>query len=282
MLLATINVSDTLARAVSVLAGSLAGRTAIVTGSTSGIGLGIARCLASSGANIMLNGFGDAKAIAQLQKELAAEFKDIKIAYSPADMASAEQIHTMVNDTVSKLGSLDILINNAGIQHVSPVDTFPANQWDRIIAINLTSAFHTIQASLPHMKKSGNGRIINIASVHGLVGSAGKSAYVASKHGVIGLTKVVALENANTGVTCNAIAPGWVLTPLVQQQIDARAAAAGVTVKQAKDTLLGEKQPMLEFSTTDGLGALAVFLCTPEAKTITGTTMTMDGGWTAQ
>lgn len=263
--------------------GSLSGRTAIVTGSTSGIGLGIARSLASSGANVMLNGFGDAKTIDSVRKELTTEFPNVKIGYSPADMANAEQIHQMIADTVKQFGGIDILINNAGVQHVAPIDTFPPAQWDRIISINLTSAFHTIQASLPFLKKTANGgRIINIASVHGAVGSAGKSAYVASKHGIIGLTKVVALENANTGVTCNAIAPGWVLTPLVQQQINDRAKASGLSVKQEKDKLLGEKQPMLEFSTTDGLGALAVFLCTPEAKTITGTTMTMDGGWTAQ
>ena len=171
---------------------------------------------------------------------------------------------------------------SAGIQYVSPISNFPAAQWDRVISINLTSAFHTIQASLPHLLKSGQGRVINVASVHGLVASANKSAYVAAKHGLIGLTKAVALEQANAGITVNAIAPGWVLTPLVQQQIEARAKASGRTIAEEKVLLVGEKQPMHEFSTPEGLGALAVFLCQPEAKSITGTTMTMDGGWTAQ
>lgn len=263
-------------------AGPLSGRTAIVTGSTSGIGLGIARSLASSGANVMLNGFGSAEAIASLQVELKSAFPEVRIGYSGADMTKPDEIRTMVSETVSQLGSLDILVNNAGVQHVEKVETFPADKWDRIISINLTSAFHTIQSSLPHLRRTGLGRILNVASAHGSVGSVGKSAYVASKHGIIGLTKVVALEEANSGVTCNAIAPGWVLTPLVEQQIATRAAEAGHSFQVEKEKLLGEKQPMLEFSTPEGLGALAVFLCTKEASTITGTTVNMDGGWTAQ
>jgi len=270
--------------------GSLSGRVAIVTGSTSGIGLGIARSLLASGAHVMLNGFGDAAAIERTRAELASEF-GAKVEYSGADMASAQQIQQMVQDTVDKLGGLDILVNNAGIQHVSPVSTFPAAAWDRVIAINLTSAFHSIQASLPHLSAGASrraaqggagGRIINVASVHGMVASKDKSAYVAAKHGIIGLTKAVALEQANSNVTVNAIAPGWVLTPLVAAQIEARAKASGRTIQQEKEALLGEKQPMLDFSTPESLGALAVFLCQHEARTITGTTLTMDGGWTAQ
>ncbi|MBU6292479.1 MAG: 3-hydroxybutyrate dehydrogenase, partial [Burkholderiales bacterium] len=215
----------------------LAGKTALITGSTSGIGLGIAQALAAQGADIVFNGFGDAAQIADLQKQTAAQF-NVKTAYFGADMTQPQQIEQMMNDAIAQFSSVDILVNNAGIQHVANVEDFPVERWDAVIAINLTSAFHTTRLALPSMKRNNWGRIINIASAHGLVASAGKSAYVASKHGIVGLTKVTALENAQTGITCNAICPGWVLTPLVQKQVDARAAANGVSIDQAKRELL--------------------------------------------
>jgi len=258
----------------------LKGKTAIVTGSTSGIGLGIARALAAQGANIMLNGFGDAAAIEGLRTEL--EKLGVKAAYSGADMTKAEQVSGLVAETAAKLGSVDILVNNAGMQHVAPVDQFPLEMWDKVIQLNLTSCFQAIRAALPEMKKRNWGRIVNIASAHGLVASAEKSAYVAAKHGLIGLTKVVALETAKSGITANAICPGWVLTPLVQKQIDALAARKGISGEAAKIELLAEKQPSQEFATPEQIGGLTAFLCSPAADQIRGASLSVDGGWTAQ
>jgi 3-hydroxybutyrate dehydrogenase len=259
----------------------LKGKTAIVTGSTSGIGLGIARALAGAGANIMLNGFGDAKEIERLRAALAAEFK-VKVAYNGADLSKPPQIRDMIAAATSELGAVDILVNNAGIQHTSPVEDFDDGRWDAVIAINMSSNFHAIKAALPQMKKRNWGRIVNIASTHGLVASVEKSAYVAAKHGVLGLTKVVALETAKTRITCNAICPGWVLTPLVQQQIDARAKRDGISVDRAKTDLLAEKQPSGEFATPEQIGALCVFLCSDAAAQIRGAAVPVDGGWLAQ
>ena len=260
---------------------SLKGKTALVTGSTSGIGLAIAKALGKAGANVMLNGFGDDKAIEQeragLEKELG-----IKAAYSGADMSKPAEIAALVKETQRTFGALDILVNNAGIQHVAKIEDFPADKWDAVIAINLSSSFHTIKAAIPGMKARKWGRIINIASAHGLVASGEKVAYVAAKHGLVGMTKVVAIEAANDGVTCNAICPGWVLTPLVQKQVDARAKAAGQSDEQAKVALVSEKQPMHQFSSPDNIGALAVFLASDAASTITGSAYSIDGGWTAQ
>jgi 3-hydroxybutyrate dehydrogenase len=255
----------------------LTGKTALITGSTSGIGLGIAKTLAAHGANIVLNGFGDVDAARR-------EFRDLKIqiAYHPADMSKPEQIADMVSYAEHTMGRIDILVNNAGIQHVANVEDFPIDKWDAIIAINLTSAFHTTRLALPGMKARNWGRILNIASVHGLVASAAKSAYVAAKHGLVGFTKAVALETATTGVTANAICPGWVLTPLVQQQVDARAAKDGVDGEEAKRRLLAEKQPSLQFTTTTQLGELALFLCSAGADNIRGAAFNVDGGWAAQ
>jgi 3-hydroxybutyrate dehydrogenase len=259
----------------------LSGKTALVTGSTSGIGLGIARSLAEQGANIVFNGFGDAQQIEKLHNDVGQEF-GVRTAYHGADMSKPEQIEDMMRFATEKFGGVDILVNNAGIQHVANVDDFPPEKWDAIIAINLTSAFHTSRLALPGMKQKNWGRIINLASVHGLVGSAGKSAYVAAKHGLVGFTKVTALENAHTGVTCNAICPGWVLTPLVQKQVDDRATREGMSNEQAKKALLSEKQPSGEFVTPEELGALAVFFCSPAADQVRGVAWNMDGGWTAQ
>jgi len=259
----------------------LKGKTAIVTGSTSGIGLGIARALGGAGANLMLNGFGDAAQIEALRAGLAKEF-GIKVAFSGADISKPAQIREMVETATKELGSVDILVNNAGIQHTSPVDEFPEDRWDAVIAINLTSNFHAIKAVLPQMKRRNWGRIVNIASTHGLIASVEKSAYVAAKHGVLGLTKTVALETAKTGITCNAICPGWVLTPLVQKQIDARAEREGIAVEQAKRDLLAEKQPSGEFATPEQIGALCVFLCSDTAAQIRGAAVPVDGAWLAQ
>ena len=260
---------------------SLSGKTALVTGSTSGIGLGIAHALAAQGANIVMNGFGEAPAIDQLQKDIAKQH-GVRTIYSGADMSKATEIEQMMHEAAKEMGGVDILINNAGIQHVANVEDFPVDRWDAVIAINLSSAFHTSRLALPFMKKNNWGRIINIASVHGLVGSAGKSAYVAAKHGIIGLTKVTALENAQTGITCNAICPGWVLTPLVQKQVDARAHDKSLSQDAAKHELLIEKQPSAEFVTPEQLGELAVFLCSPAASQVRGAAWNMDGGWAAQ
>ncbi len=258
----------------------LKGKTALITGSTSGIGLGIAQALAREGANIVINGFGAPDAISRVESELKSH--NIRTLYHGADMSQPAAIEAMMDAAESSFGQVDILVNNAGIQHVAPVESFPIDRWDAIIAINLSSAFHTTRLVLPKMKQKNWGRIINIASVHGLVASAEKSAYVAAKHGVIGLTKSVALETAQTGVTCNAICPGWVLTPLVQQQVDARAARDQLDQEAAKKALLAEKQPSLQFVTPEQLGALAVFLCTPAADQIRGAAWNVDGGWYAQ
>ena len=259
----------------------LSKKVALVTGSTSGIGLGIARALAQQGANIMLNGFGEAAAIAQLQQELASAY-GVRVSHHAADMSKPAEIAEMIRATESTLGRLDVLVNNAGIQHVAPIEEFPIDRWDAVIAINLSSAFHTIRAALPGMKQRGFGRIINIASVHGLVASVQKAAYVAAKHGLVGLTKVVALETAQSPITCNAICPGWVLTPLVQKQVDARAQNKSMSNEEAKRNLLMEKQPSGEFVTPEQLGALAVFLCSDAATQIRGASWNMDGGWAAQ
>lgn len=259
---------------------ALKGKNAIVTGSTSGIGLGVAVTLAKEGVNILLNGFGTPEEIDAAKKAVAAA--GVKVDYSNADMSKPEQIAAMVQQGEKAFGQIDILVNNAGIQFTSPIEAFPADKWDAIIAINLSAVFHGTKAALPGMQSRGWGRIINIASVHGLVASANKSAYVAAKHGVIGLTKVTALENAGKGITCNAICPGWVLTPLVQKQIDAIAAKDGISNAEASIKLLSEKQPSKAFVTPEQLGALAVFLCSDAAVQQTGSTINMDGGWVAQ
>jgi 3-hydroxybutyrate dehydrogenase len=259
----------------------LKGKNAIVTGSTSGIGLAIARALARDGANVTINGFGDAKAIEAERAGLEKEF-GIKALYSPADMSKPAEIAAMVKTAESALGSVDVLVNNAGIQHVANIEDFPPEKWDAIVAINLSSAFHAIRAAVPGMKARRWGRIVNTASAHGLVASGQKVAYVAAKHGLVGLTKVVAIETANFGITCNAICPGWVLTPLVEQQIVARAKASGKSVEDEKLAMLAEKQPMHQFSTPEGIGALAVFLCSDAASTMTGSAYSIDGGWVAQ
>ena len=263
----------------------LKGKTALVTGSTSGIGLGIAKALAAQGANIVLNGFGDVEGpkaeIAALGKSLG-----VQVAYHGADMSKPAEIEDMMKFAATQFGSVDILVNNAGIQHVARIENFPIEKWDAILAINLSSAFHATRLALPAMQAAdggkGWGRIINIASVHGLVGSAEKSAYVAAKHGILGLTKVTALENATTGITCNAICPGWVLTPLVQKQVDAKAAAGGISNDAAKEELLGEKEPSMQFTTPEELGALAVFFCSAAGNNVRGVAWNMDGGWVAQ
>ena len=255
----------------------LKGKPALVTGSTSGIGLGIALSLARQGANIVLNGFGDVEGP---KGQVAA--LGVKVAYHGADMSKAAEIEDMMQFAAREFGQVDILVNNAGIQHVALVEEFPVEKWDAIIAINLTSAFHTTRLALPAMKKSNWGRIINVASAHGLVASAQKSAYVASKHGIVGFTKSVALETARTGITSNAICPGWVLTPLVQKQIDARAAAQGISAAAAQEELLAEKEPSLQFTTPEELGELAVFFCSPAGNNVRGVAWQMDGAWTAQ
>ncbi len=258
----------------------LAGRTALFTGSTSGIGLAIAQALAAEGANIVLNGLGESALVERIQQDIAAT--GVEVEYRLADLSQAGEVRALVAAAIDRFGAVDILVNNAGIQHVAPVETFPAAKWDAVIALNLSACFHSIAAALPAMRERGWGRILNIASTHGLVASAEKSAYVASKHGVLGLTKAVALETARTGVTCNAICPGWVLTPLVQQQIDARARSQGIDAARAQVELLAEKQPSLEFVRPEELGALAVFLCGPHAGQVRGASYVMDGGWTAR
>ena len=255
----------------------LKGKTALVTGSTSGIGLGIAKALARQGANIVLNGFGDSEGP---KAEVAA--LGVKVGYHDADMSKPAQIEAMMQYAAETFGRVDVLVNNAGIQHVAKIEDFPPERWDAIIAINLSSAFHATRLALPAMKKANWGRIINLASVHGLVASAEKSAYVAAKHGIVGLTKVTALETATTGVTCNAICPGWVLTPLVQKQVDARAAQSGISIEEAKKQLLAEKEPSLQFTTPEELGELAVFFCSDAGKNVRGVAWNMDGGWAAQ
>ena len=255
----------------------LNGKTALVTGSTSGIGLGIALALARQGAHIILNGFGDIEA-----PQAAVAALGVKVGYHGADMSKPAEIAAMQAYADAEFGGIDILVNNAGIQHVAAVQDFPVEKWDAIIAINLSSAFHTTRLALPGMLAKGWGRIINLASAHGLVASAQKSAYVAAKHGLVGFTKSIALETATTPITVNAICPGWVLTPLVQKQVDARAAAEGVDDAEAKRRLLAEKQPSLQFTTPEELGELAVFLCSAAAQNVRGQAWAVDGGWTAQ
>jgi 3-hydroxybutyrate dehydrogenase len=259
---------------------ALKGKVALVTGSTSGIGLGIARALAAEGADIMLNGFGDAGEIEKLRADLAREFS-VRVEYDGADLSKPSQVAAIVKKTQDDLGNLDILVNNAGIQFVSPVEEFPEAKWEAIIAINLSAVFYGMKAAIPGMKAKRWGRIINIASAHGLVASPYKVAYVAAKHGVVGATKVAAIELANEGATVNAICPGWVLTPLVQHQLEDRAREAGTDVPTEKKKMLQETQPMLNFSTPEEIGALTVFLCSDGAATITGVPLPIDGGWVA-
>ncbi len=255
----------------------LKGKTALITGSTSGIGLGIALALAREGANVVLNGFGDVEG-----PKAQVQALGVKVAYHGADMSRPAEIEEMMKFAATQFGRVDILVNNAGIQHVAAVEDFPPEKWDAIIAINLSSAFHATRLALPAMQAANWGRIINLASVHGLVASAQKSAYVAAKHGLVGLTKVTALENATTGITCNAICPGWVLTPLVQKQVDAKAASNGWTNAEATKHLLEEKEPSLQFTTAEELGELALFFCSPAGNNVRGVAWNMDGGWAAQ
>jgi 3-hydroxybutyrate dehydrogenase len=258
----------------------LHGRTALVTGSTSGIGLGIARVLAAAGADVVLNGFADADTVAAIEAELQG--LGVKTLYDGADLRDPAQIERMVDAAVASFGRVDILVNNAGIQHVANIEDFPVQKWDDILAVNLSSAFHTTRLLLPAMKAAGWGRIVNIASAHGLVASVQKVAYVSAKHGILGLTKTVALEIATTGVTINAICPGWVLTPLVQAQVDTRAADAGVSIEEMKAIMLGEKQPSREFVTPEQVAAVALFLCSDDASQVQGAAWNIDGGWLAQ
>jgi 3-hydroxybutyrate dehydrogenase len=260
---------------------SLSGKCAVVTGSTSGIGKAIATALAAEGANLMLNGFGDTAEIENLRRSLTRRHS-AKVGYNGADMSKPAEIRALIQAAEKELGSVDILVNNAGIQHVAPIVDFPEERWDAVIAIDLSAAFHATKAALPIMLRKKWGRIINIASMHGLVASVQKAAYVAAKHGIVGLTKVTALETANAGITCNAICPGWVRTPLVEKQIVGRAKAEGKPVEQAARELVGEKQEMLKFVTVEQLGALAVFLCSEGAATMTGTALPVDGGWSAR
>jgi len=261
--------------------GELAGKTAIVTGSTSGIGLGIARSFADAGMNVVLNGLGAAAEIEALRSDLQDEF-GTSVTYSPADMSKPADIAAMVSDAAKHFGRVDVLVNNAGIQHVEAIETFPIAKWDAIIAIDLSSAFHAIRAAVPGMKARKWGRIINIASAHALVASPFKSAYVAAKHGLLGLTKTVALETAEFGITANAVCPGYVLTPLVQKQIPETAKARGISEDEVIKNVLLHAQPTRQFVTTEQIGALSVFLCTAAAASITGTALPVEGGWTAQ
>lgn len=256
-------------------------KTALVTGSTSGIGLGIARALAQAGCNIVLNGFGDQKEIERERAQIADDF-GVSAAFDPADLAKPVEIARMIEAATREFGRVDILVNNAGIQHTAPIEDFPLDRWDAVIAINLSANFHAMRAVIPQMRVRNWGRIINIASTHGLVASVEKAAYVAAKHGVVGLTKVAALETAGTNITCNAICPGWVLTSLVEKQIRERASREQISVDQAKAELLSEKQPSHEFATPEQIGALSVFLCSDAAAQIRGAALPVDGGWTAQ
>ncbi len=258
----------------------LKGKTALVTGSTSGIGLGIVTRLAAEGANIVLNGFGEPAEIERISSDLKSRYK-VKISYDGADMSKPESIAAMVKKAIAEFGAVDVLVNNAGIQHVAPVDEFPLDKWDAIIAINLSAAFHTTRAALPAMKKKGWGRIINIASAHALVASPFKSAYVAAKHGIAGFTKTVALEVAQQGITANAICPGYVLTPLVQKQIPDTAKARGISEEAVKRDVLLAAQPTKKFVGVDEVAGLAAYLCSDEAASITGAVLSIDGGWTA-
>ena len=270
-------------RAVPTILASkqLKGKVGIITGSTSGIGLGIARALAQAGSHIVLNGFGDVTVIDRERAEIAEEF-GVQTIFNSADLAKPAEIIGMIETVASEFGQVDILVNNAGIQHTAPIEKFPVDRWDAVIAINLSAYFHTMRAVIPQMRARNWGRIVNIASTHGLVASVEKSAYVAAKHGVVGLTKVAALETAQTNITCNAICPGWVLTPLVEKQIGERASLERISVDQAKTELLSEKQPSHDFATPEQIGELTVFLCSEAAAQIRGVALPVDGGWTAQ
>ncbi|MCC7546647.1 MAG: 3-hydroxybutyrate dehydrogenase [Burkholderiales bacterium] len=259
----------------------LKGRSAVVTGSTSGIGLGIARALARQGANVTINGFGEPEAIETLRAGLERSH-GVGVAYSAADMMRPADIAAMIADAERTFGSVDILVNNAGIQHVAPVEEFPPDRWDAIIAVNLTSAFHTTRAALTGMKRRGWGRIVNIASAHGLVASPFKSAYIAAKHGIVGFTKTVALEVARQGITCNAICPGYVLTPLVERQIEDQARTHGLPREEVIEKVMLERQPSRQFVKVEEIAALALFLCGDSAASMTGTALSVDGGWVAQ
>ena len=259
----------------------LQGRNAVVTGSTSGIGLGVARALAAQGCNVLLNGFGDAAEIEKIRAGLAAEFK-VKVVYSPADMSKPADIRAMIALAEKELGGVNILVNNAGIQHVAPVPEFPDEKWDQIIAINMSSAFHAAKAAVPLMRAAGWGRVVNIASAHGLVGSPFKSAYVTAKHGIIGFTKVLALETAKENITCNAICPGYVRTPLVDKQVDDQARAHGIPRERVISDVILAPQPSGRFVEVDEVAGMAVFLCSDAGKSVTGASMVMDGGWTAR
>ncbi|OBG30530.1 3-hydroxybutyrate dehydrogenase [Mycobacterium sp. 852002-51057_SCH5723018] len=257
------------------------GKSVLVTGSTSGIGLGVARAFAAEGANVTLNGFGDPEEIEQQRRGIEEEF-GVTAAFSGADVTKPDQIADMIEGAERAFGAVDVLVNNAGIQFVANVEDFPVDRWDAVIATNLSAVFHTCRCAVPGMKRRGWGRIINIASAHGLVASAKKAAYVAAKHGVVGLTKVVAIETADEGITCNAICPGWVMTPLVAQQVEVRANASGKSFEEAKQEFVAEKQPMARYTRPEDIGALAVFLAGDAAATITGSCYSIDGGWTAQ
>ena len=259
----------------------LRGKSALITGSTSGIGLAVARALASEGASIMLNGLGDPAEIERCRQGLASEF-GVEVAYHGADLRDPDQVADLVRTAVDRFGAVDVLVNNAGIQHTAPIEEFPTERWDAILATNLSAAFHTTRLVVADMKARGWGRIVNTASAHGLVASVQKAGYVAAKHGLVGLTKVVALETAGTGVTCNAICPGWVRTELIETQIRARAEALSVTVEEGAIALLSEKQPSKAFVMPDQIGQIAVFLCSDAASQITGASLSVDGGWTAQ
>jgi 3-hydroxybutyrate dehydrogenase len=260
---------------------TLRSKSAVVTGSTSGIGLAIARALAKEGANVLINGFGDAQAIEKERSGIEAEF-GVKTIYSPADMTKPDEIVGMVREGEKAFGAVDVLVNNAGIQHVSPIEDFPPEKWDQIIAINLSAAFHAIRAAVPGMKARGWGRIISTASAHSLVASPFKSAYVAAKHGIAGLTKTVALEVATNGITVNCISPGYVWTPLVERQIPDTMKTRGLTREQVINDVLLEAQPTKQFVTVEQVAALAVFLCSDAASQMTGANLSMDGGWTAE
>lgn len=256
-------------------------RNAVITGASSGIGLGIAEAFAAAGYSLVVNGIAtpaEARSLTERLQQKGAE----KVLFHAADLTDPEQCAALIRDAAAQLGAIDILVNDAGIQHVAPVERFPVDRWDAVLAVNLSAAFHTIRAVLPGMQERRNGRIINVASVHGLVGSIHKSAYVAAKHGLIGLTKVVALENAANGITCNAVCPGWVLTPLVQKQIDERSAQSRIPSDEAAREMLREKQPSGQFTSVEDVAALVFFLCSAAASNITGASLTIDGGWTSQ